>query len=156
MSRRPLQTITLAIAVLGPACIASAHTLTVGHSNTPCPHPQFTTIAAAIAAAAPGDVIDICPALYPEQLLITKKLTLRGIQVNDVNRILVQPTSMTNLGGLPSQAVITIANTGDVKIVNLAIDASNNAVTGCDTSLAAVHFLNSSGELRNSAVSGAL
>lgn len=147
-------TISLALAVL--ASTAYGKTLTVGHPNTPCPHPQFTTISAAIAAASPGDEIDICPALYPEQLLITKRLTLRGIAVNDVDRILVRPASMTNLGGISAEAVVTVMNTRDVHIENLAIDAGSNTVAGCDPSLAGVHFLNSSGELSTSAVFGAL
>ena len=43
----------------------------------------------------------------------------------------------------------------DVTIDNLAIDASQNSVAGCDTPLSAVHFYNASGRLKNSAVFGA-
>lgn len=69
--------IALAVLFLGTLC--SAWTLRVGKPNTACPNAQYTTIAAAVDAAAPGDVIEICPALYPEQLIISKPLTLRGV-----------------------------------------------------------------------------
>ena len=51
----------------------------MGKPNSPCPNAQYSTIAVAITAASPGDEIDICPAVYPEQLIITKPLKLVGI-----------------------------------------------------------------------------
>ena len=64
----------------------------------------------AVHAAAPGDVIEICPALYPEQLIITKPLVLRGVltQVNgnDVERVLLQP-ALQDPQGWPVEAVIS-------------------------------------------------
>jgi hypothetical protein len=93
--------------------------LTVGQPNTPCPNPQYATIAQAIDAASPGDEIDICPALYAEQLLITKPLTIQGISVNNVNRILIQPTSLAPpVAGLSFEAVVTVMGTHDVIIRN--------------------------------------
>ncbi|MBV9770479.1 MAG: right-handed parallel beta-helix repeat-containing protein [Bryobacterales bacterium] len=126
----------------------------VGEPGTPCPNAQYTTITAAISAASPGDVIEICPALYAEQLLITMPLTLRGIEVNGVKRTLIKPT-LTDVGGLPTEAVITVMNTNSVSIEDLAIDASQNTVTSCSPGLAGVHFLNSSGTLQHSAILGA-
>ena len=131
-----------------------AATLTVGGSGAPCPNAQYTTIGAAVTAASPGDVIDICPALYPEQLIITKPLTLHGIPVGGVQRVLLQPT-LTDLQNLATEAVITVMNTSDVTIQGLAIDASHNAVSGCTPFLAGIHFLNASGTVENSSISGA-
>ncbi len=146
---------------------ASGHaaTLTVGQPNTACPNAQYTTISAAITAASPGDVIEICPALYAEQLIITKPLTLRGILThvnignylpccNEVKRVLLQP-NLQDLQGLPFEAVITVMSTTGVTIDNLAIDASQNTVASCDIVLSAVHFFNASGQLVNSAAFGA-
>ena len=155
--------IGLAFLFLGTSC--SAATLRVGHPNTSCPNAQYTTITAAVNAAAPGDVIEICPAFYPEQLIIAKPLTLRGVLTrvniesylpccNEVKRVLIQP-SLQDLQGLAVEAVITVMDTEDVTIDNLAIDASHNTVTSCDIGLAAVHFYNASGRLKNSAVFGA-
>lgn len=39
------------------------------------------TIGAAITAANPGDTIKVCPGLYPEQVQITKTLTINGAQM---------------------------------------------------------------------------
>ena len=73
-----------ALAVCCPA--AWSKTLTVGKPNTPCSNASYSTITDAINAAQSGDVIKICPALYPEQLLITKPLTLVGVSVEGVGR----------------------------------------------------------------------
>jgi nitrous oxidase accessory protein NosD len=136
-----------------------AATLVVG---TPfvgtCPSPSSTTyatIGAALAAAAPGDEIDICPGAYAEQLVITKPVTLRGIASNGVARVLIQPTTLANVGTLSSQAVISVVNTQGVTIEGLAIDASMNTVSGCTVTLAGIHFYNSSGRAANNAISGA-
>ncbi|MGH9512522.1 MAG: right-handed parallel beta-helix repeat-containing protein [Terriglobales bacterium] len=147
----------LALLFLGTVCVtASAATLTVGKET--CPNAQYSTIASAISAAAPGDIIDICPALYPEQLVISKPLTLRGVRVNvagnDVKRILIQPF-LQNIQDLPVEAVITVMNASYVTIDNLAIDGSQNSVSGCTPGLAAVHYFNSSGRVINNAIFGA-
>jgi len=141
------------------ACVAvSASTLTVGKPNTSCPNAQYTSITAAVNAASPGDLIAICPATYPEQLIITMPLTLQGVSTNvngnDVNRVLLQPV-LQDVGGLPVEAVITVMNTGGVKIENLAIDASKNSARGCNPSLADIHYFNASGVVANNALFGA-
>jgi hypothetical protein len=125
----------------------------VGQSDTACPNARYTTITEAVKAASPGDEIDICPGLYPEQLVITKPLTLRGIEVNEVKRVLLQP-SLVDLLSLPTEAVITVMNTQGVNIENLAIDASHNSVSGCSPGVAGIHFSNSSGTVANSAIFG--
>jgi nitrous oxidase accessory protein NosD len=135
----------------------------VGKSGISCPNAQYATISDAVNAAAPGDEIDICPALYAEQLLITKPLTLRGIRVDDtllapavpVNRVLLQPSTLQDLGGLGVEAVITVMNTQNVTIENLAIDARNNNVSTCAPGLADIHYFNASGNIKNDAISGA-
>ncbi len=131
----------------------SGKTLVVGQPGAPCVNAQYTTIGAAVSAAKPGDEIDICPALYPEQLVITKPLKLVGIEVNGVKRILLQP-SLTDLLGLPTEAVITVMSTQNVVIENLAIDASHNTVAACTPGLAGVHFFNASGKVKDSAIFG--
>ena len=63
-----------------------SHRLVVGKLNTPCPNPQYSTMAVAITGASPGDQIDICP--YPKQLISTRPLKLVGVTENRVDRIL--------------------------------------------------------------------
>jgi hypothetical protein len=164
MSRTLVKFVRTALPFLGMAYITGqAQTvLTVGQPGTPCPSAQYATIGAAVAAAAPGDTIAICPALYPEQLIVAMPLTLVGLDVvtaskegkYGVNRVLIQPT-LTDLQSLPYEAVITVMNTSGVTIRNLAIDASLNSVSGCSPTLADVAFFNSSGAVETSALSGA-
>ena len=132
----------------------SGKTLVVGQPSTPCPGATYTTIGAAVTAANPGDEIDICPATYPEQLVITKRLKLVGLEVNGVKRVLLQPT-LTDIMGLATEAVITVMSTQGVVIESLAIDASQNTVAGCSPSVAGVHFFNASGKVKDSAIFGA-
>lgn len=149
------------VVMLGTSGVAA--TLMVSGNNPACSNAPYTTITAAINAAAPGDTIAICPALYPEQLVITKPLTLRGIPANDtqlspavtVDQVLVQPSSMQTLAGLPVEAVITVMNTSGVNIENLAVDASNNGVSGCTPAVADIHYYNASGTVTENALFGA-
>jgi hypothetical protein len=67
---------------------------------------------------------------------------------------LLQP-ALTDLQGLPFESVITVMNTENVTLENLAIDASQNTIASCDIALSAVHFFNASGRIKNSAVFGA-
>src|SRR5262249_33320152 len=131
-----------------------AATLTVGNAQTGCPNPKYGTIGSAFAAAHAGDEIDICPALYPEQLILTKPGTLRGVGGNGIHRVLLKPASIT--AAIPgAAAVISVVNTNGVSIEGLAIDASQNTVSGCTVTLSAIHFSNSSGSVLNNAISGA-
>jgi hypothetical protein len=148
-----------ALWLLGTVCIvaqAGAKTLTVGPAQTGCPHGKsaYTSISAAVAAASSGDVIEICPAVYPEQLIITRPLTLRGVEFNGFSRALLRPT-LSDLQGLATEAVITVIGTHDVTIDNLAVDASQNTVASCSPGVAGIHFYNASGTVTNSAVLGA-
>ena len=144
--------------IVGTGC-AMGKTLIVGQAGTTCRGAQYTTIGAAVSAAATGDVIEICPALYAEQLIITKPLTLRGKLVNasdgteitGMNRVLLRP-QLTDLLSLATEAVITVMNTNGVAIDNLAIDASQNTVSSCTPGVAGVHFFNASGTIQNSAI----
>ena len=153
----------LFLLIAASSCVSlQAATLIVGPSQGVCANAAYSSITAALAAAKPGDEIDICPALYSEQLTITQPVTLKGIGANGNNRVLIQPAAMTNVQNpspnapyTPSQAVISVFNTSDVVIEDLAIDASMNTVSGCAVTLAAIHFSNASGRVANNAISGA-
>jgi nitrous oxidase accessory protein NosD len=50
-----------------------------GYSHNPCSNASYTTIAAAVAAAAPGSHIIVCPGTYDEGVQIDKPLVLIGL-----------------------------------------------------------------------------
>jgi nitrous oxidase accessory protein NosD len=156
----------LACAILFSSAISlAAATLTVGKPNTGCSQAQYTAIGDAVKAASAGDLIEICPALYQEQLTITKPLTLLGRQSEvaglPVSRVVIQPasvaTTVVNDGAVsaPVTAVISVIGANGVTIRNLAIDAGQNQLNGCALLLAGIYFHNSSGEISNNAIFGA-
>ena len=67
---------------IAPASAAPpAGATVVGAANTTaCPNPSFSTIQAAVTAASPGDTIYVCPGTYPENVSVTKNVTLLGPQ----------------------------------------------------------------------------
>src|SRR5689334_15954876 len=62
----------------GRVAPASASTLTVDKDHVQCPDAQFSSIEAAVQAAAPGDTVLVCPDTYDESVTIDKPLTLQG------------------------------------------------------------------------------
>jgi nitrous oxidase accessory protein NosD len=70
-------------ALLLAAPLAHANTsptLTVDDNKVECPQAQYTTISAAVLAAAPGSTIKVCPGTYNEKVLVNKSLTLQGVR----------------------------------------------------------------------------
>jgi nitrous oxidase accessory protein NosD len=148
-SQRAIQNGLFLVAFCG---LSHAATLVVGPSA--CPSAAYATINAALTAANPGDEIDICPGTYPEQLVIIKPVTVRGMSVNGVNRVLIQPTLLYDVSTFSFQAVVSVVSTSGVVIEGLAIDASMNNVSGCTDLLSVVHFYNASGAVVNNTISG--
>ena len=69
-SMRTMRTALFALVALGGACLAAAATVSVQPGQD---------LAAAVKAAAPGDVIEVARGMYRVNLLIDKPLTLRGV-----------------------------------------------------------------------------
>jgi len=99
------------VCVILVAQTSSAQTVAVGNCQ---PHlVSYLTISAAVTAAAPGSTVLVCPGTYPEQVVITQPLTLRGL----------------NLGILGNNPVIAVPN-GGLLVSNLAGDALQLSVQG--------------------------
>lgn len=67
----------LGLAVAAPAN-AQSTAITVGTPGPACKGATPPTGIAAVAAAAPGAVITVCPGVYTGTVVINKPLTLRG------------------------------------------------------------------------------
>lgn len=80
MTRRLLSA-TLGVAALASVSIvfpARAATLKVDDDGVQCPGAPYTTLQAAVAAAAPGDKIKVCPGNYGGQVVINVPLKIFG------------------------------------------------------------------------------
>jgi hypothetical protein len=82
------------VLAVAPAA-ALADSVTVDDDQLDCPAAQFTSLTAAVAAAAQGDTIDICPGTYTVPggagspgLRIEKNISLRGA---GADRVFIQP-----------------------------------------------------------------
>jgi hypothetical protein len=141
-----------------------AKTLYVGT----CHKGSYATISAAVSAAAPGSVVDVCPGTYPEQVFIMQPLTLQGITAgnHDRARIVVPANAAggpTNWQFVPdpdyvnqvAPQIFVNSPAGSVTVDNLTIDGSGEVgapascpvTTSTDWLTIGVFFENTSGTI---------
>lgn len=104
-----------------------------------CRDAGYTTISAAVTAAAPGDIIKVCPGTYAESVTVNKPLTLQGFNTTDgkcFNRTLTPDPSRDTIVNPPS----ALSGIGfDVTVGNVTIrgfiitDADTGIQTGAAT-----------------------
>src|SRR5215469_1970855 len=93
LMRQIFSSVAALVLVLGPMTVrpqvahAAAPVIVVGTQSAACPDAQFSTIQEAVDHASPGTVIRICPGTYPEQVSITKALSLQG-----QNGVVIEPS----------------------------------------------------------------
>src|ERR1700686_1592982 len=81
------------VMLLGLGGQAFAVNYNAGGTCTP-PNPPAhtdTAIQAAVTASAPGTIIEICPGNYHEQVVITRKLTLKGVAAAGEDAVVILP-----------------------------------------------------------------
>jgi hypothetical protein len=122
---------------------------------------SYSTISAATAAASAGDVVNVCPGIYAEQLEIDKPLTIRGIM--GMPSIVMPSEGLNQLpadSGVYPQVLVNNAG-GQVKLTNILVDGSDALInfeglvfgldalcpTGAIQNFVGVYFLNTSGML---------
>lgn len=107
---RLLAPLAAALASVGFTATARAATLSVDDDRAQCPAAQYTSIQAAVDAAADGDTIAVCPGSYAEgsggvgtnALTITKNLTIMGAGADLVT---ISPKASSPAGGNIMKAV---------------------------------------------------
>src|SRR3974390_1329957 len=127
-------------AIVRTNAVASQTHLVSANQNI-CPTAEYTSIQAAIDASLPGDVINVCPGVYDEQLVISKPVTVNGVTVNSLDIALLQPSVLAPTGGESDIAVVNVLNTDGVRLLNLAVDAGKNTVSDCTPTSSPVHFI---------------
>ena len=162
-----------ALVSAGALCFAQgayAATHTVDDDKADCPAAAFTSIQAAVDAAAPGDTIAICKGNYVEgsgapgtnALTITKNLTLKGAGADFVS---ISPKAAPLVGGRILEAEPDLRNgVGDIVAIvgtptqPLTVNISGVTVDGYDPAGRAVAveagilFLDAKGSVKNSHV----
>lgn len=135
----------------------SAATLTVDDDHAQCPAATFTSIQTAVAAANPGDKINVCPGTYQEQVVINKSLTIQGIDVGGQNLAIIKPVgafaNTTSLAsGNPIAAIVLVDGASNVTLTNLTVDGATNGINGCAPNLIGIYYRNASGKIDSVAV----
>jgi hypothetical protein len=130
--------------------------------------PIYSTIQAAVNAAGVNPVY-VCPGVYPEQVIISRNLTLSGYSPsgsNSTQAIIVPPATglVANTaypgGGIAVAAQILVtANAGgvgpSVTISHLTVDgtgASGNGINGCAPDVVGIYIQNGTGSVTQNLV----
>ncbi len=109
-----------------PIQVNAAPATLIVDDNLACPGASFSTITAAIAAALPGDVIQVCAGSYPEMVNVNKPLTIRGAQagVDARNRPTTPADESVVSGNAGSTAFYVTAS--DVVVDGFTIQGNTN------------------------------
>jgi Periplasmic copper-binding protein (NosD) len=101
---------------------------------------SFTTIQAAVSSVPPGSTIQVCPGTYFEQVTISQPLTLKGADVNNLDRpVIAAPPNglainVTSITGAQVAAQVLVENVsppGKVVLTGITVDGSLAEVPGC-------------------------
>jgi hypothetical protein len=117
----------------------------------------YQTIQAAVNAVPSGSTIKVCPGTYPEQVSITKPLTLTGFTGSNAEALVTVPA-----GGV-TQSVFTsfigttyyqilVQTTGPVNITDLAVDGTGNGIPPGVGDLAGIFYEDSTGTVNGVSV----
>lgn len=145
----------------------AANVVQVGNCNGSS---GVATISDGVSAVSAGGLVLVCPGTYPEQVLITKPLTLRGIKDGRNDQAVIVPPAgpmsttarVSNFPnpGRPIAVQVLVLNTFNVDISDLTIDGTNNQVLGGTDSackvpanetpiLAGIYYGKASGTIRH-------
>ena len=153
LTRQIFSSVAALVLVLGPMTVAPqvAHAQTpvivVGTKSAACPDAQFSKIQEAVDAASAGTVIRICPGTYPEQVRITKALSLQG-----ENGVVIEPSSVEANAMDAFAPIIRVDGATDVHISGVIVDGTNNGLTACGPTFIGILYKNASGDVKSVAV----
>jgi parallel beta-helix repeat protein len=122
---------------------------------------HFSTIQAALDASPAPDTVEVCPGQYPEQLMITKPVTLEGIDQGNSGMVqIVLPSGYAinaAIGpfGAPTVAQVFVKDVrgGSVNLTNLAVNGDDQSVPE-EGFLVGILYEESSGTINQVVTSG--
>ena len=108
------------------------------------------TIQDAVNHADPGETVVVGTGIFPEQVLITKPLTLEG---DGATLTHIQPGSVTDnttslFSGAPIAAILLVDGTTGVAVSDLTIDGSIAAFNACSPGYVGIFYRASSGVIQ--------
>ncbi len=116
---------------------------------------SYQTIQAAVNAVPSGSTIEVCPGLYPEQVVISKPLTLTAFTLGGSQASNAEVLIQIPAGGATASVVdpiighifsqILVSSTGPVNITDIAFDGTGNNIPDGVGDLAAIFYEESSG-----------
>ena len=151
--RQIFSSVAALVLVLGPITVrpqvahAQTPVIVVGTKSAACPDAQFSKIQEAVDAASAGTVIRICPGTYPEQVRITKALSLQG-----ENGVVIEPSSVEANAMDAFAPIIRVDGATDVHISGVIVDGTNNGLTACGPTFIGILYKNASGDVKRVAV----
>jgi len=121
---------------------------------------HFSTIQSALDASPAPNTVEVCPGQYPEQITITKPVTLEGISHgNDTQVRIVTPPGGLKVNASvytgdnvldPAAAQIYVKNaSGSVNLANLNVNGIANGQSGSGALLIGILFQQSSGTINH-------
>lgn len=124
-------------------------------ANVDCARPFSNTIAAAVAAANPGDTIHVCAGTYEERLVLsTNGLSLVG---DGAGLTTIRPrdgTPATTPGGRALVALLLVTGASGVTLRDLTLDGSAFSGIVCPPSLFGILYLRADGGVRSAHITG--
>jgi hypothetical protein len=91
---------------------------------------SFSTISAAVAAVPSGSIVEVCPGFYPEQVNISKALTLEGITSGSSDQAIIAVPAAGLVLDASGFAVQVEVTAGPVNITNMTVDGFGNNLGG--------------------------
>lgn len=109
-----------------PPASAEPATLVVDRDGMECAGAGFTSIQDAVGAAAPGDVIRVCPDVYAESVVVDKPLTLKA----DPDAVEAIDCFQPTLGDLPVDQHAIVEPSGEGFSIGFKLEADDVVLEG--------------------------
>jgi hypothetical protein len=134
----------------------------VGSANCDIKLVGYQTIQAAVNAVPSGSTIEVCPGAYPEEIVISKPLTLTAFTSSTSEasnaEVLIQIPAGGATGNVYDGIIgsvyyqILVSSTGPVNITDIAFDGTGNNIPDGYGDLAAIFYEESSGTVNGVSV----
>lgn len=118
-----------------------------------CKTGAYSTIGAAVAAVPAGSTIEVCPGTYPEQVVISQPLTLKGIVVDNSSQAVIAvpsgglvTTTSVRFGTIAAQIELTA---GPVNITGITVDGTASSSNCPSVKYAAIFYASGSSGAMN-------